>query len=200
MRINDSRGFTVAELLVAVSMLVIVLGVGYSFYYFGSNSFNVGSEQSKLQQDIRLSADCITKEVRYAAGLEILADASNIPETVTNEDNYIFIENGSIVLNKKEGKQSIPNGLNDGFVFALDFKPESSGKALYFNIKDVGNKYNIESKVLILNMQNVITGEDEGTAIRYRKIATPSGPVPAITQILSPTLCVGELNRKCREE
>jgi len=159
----------------AITILVIVLDVGFLFYFYGANSFNMGGEQSKLHQDIRLSAEYITKEVRYAAELEILADASTIPETVTNEDNYIYIEDGSVVLKNKEGKQSIPNGLNDGFVFVLDFKPESSGKALYFNINDEDNKYNIESKVLILNLQSVLSGVNDGEAIRYRKIAATSG-------------------------
>lgn len=147
--------------------MAVVLGVGYSFFYFGTTSFTIGESQSNVQQDIRLAADFITRQVRYAAELEILDENDAIPETITNQDNYIFInDDGFIEFRNKDGSKIINHITTGGF--ELVFQPKAEGKILYFKINGVKQKYGIESEVMILNIVDTIAGVNNGAAIRYK--------------------------------
>ena len=66
------NGFTVIELLVALAVTGIMLIALFSFFSLGFQTFYSGRQRIDLQQNVRLAADFITREVRYANELEIV--------------------------------------------------------------------------------------------------------------------------------
>ena len=63
---NDERGFLLTELTVTIALLVVVLAVGFIFFFFCQRSFYEGEKKTIVQSNVRLAANYITKEVRYA--------------------------------------------------------------------------------------------------------------------------------------
>jgi Tfp pilus assembly protein PilW len=63
---NDERGFLLTELTVTIALLVVVLAVGFIFFFLCQRSFYEGEKKTIVQSNVRLAANYITKEVRYA--------------------------------------------------------------------------------------------------------------------------------------
>jgi len=94
---HNNRGMTLIEVLLSIAIFAIVLQVGYSMFFSGNKSFIIGSNRGHAQQDARIVAEHLNKELRYSS---ILSD-SNLTgryfsiEIVENED-------GTNTLNKTE--------------------------------------------------------------------------------------------------
>ena len=170
----------------------IVLGLGYAYYQYSLNLFNKGSSQSTVQQNIRIAVSSISNEVRFATELEILSATTSIPQdgTINDDNNYIFVDSSDGIIKHRDntGTVNIPTALSNGLKFSLNFKPDSSAKVLYFEVTDTNNTYNIETNVVILNLQtNTIIGVPDGVAIRYKTTVSPT-TTPAINSVvLNPT-------------
>lgn len=94
-KLRNNRGISIIELLVACSLLVIVLGVGYNFYYYANQTFNFGLEQANLQNDTRIAVETISNELRYAENISDSAFASEITtykHLYRDSDNTIKID------------------------------------------------------------------------------------------------------------
>jgi prepilin-type N-terminal cleavage/methylation domain-containing protein len=85
---HNNRGMTLIEVLLSIAIFAIVLQVGYSMFFSGNKSFIIGSNRGHAQQDARIVAEHLNKELRYSS---ILSD-SNLTgryfsiEIVENED------------------------------------------------------------------------------------------------------------------
>lgn len=64
--LRQTRGFTLAELLVALSMSVLTLGVVYAIYAHQVKSQIVQEDIIAMQQDVRAAWDLLTREIRMA--------------------------------------------------------------------------------------------------------------------------------------
>lgn len=178
--ISNKRGVSLVELMVALILLIIVLGLGYMFYSFGTNSFAMGSSQSNVQQNVRFAANYITGEVRFATEVEIL-DNDDIPENISdpaNDNEYIFIEDGKIKHLNKDGETIIFQSISDGINIVLNFEIAGTHQdILNFTIygNDANKNFDLETETTILNLNTQITLEDSTTsmdALRYK--AMPS--------------------------
>lgn len=152
--------------MVALVILLLVLGVAYPFFAFGQRSYNEGSRQSNVQQNVRLAADYIIKEVRYAKELRILP---KVPASAgTDKYNYIYTNtidgNNAIVHTKKDGTTTniLPN-ISEGINFNLDFKISTNDDNMLnytFSGDDTARQYQINSELLILNTIKIIDETD----------------------------------------
>lgn len=92
-KLRNNRGISIIELLIACSLLVIVLGVGYNFYYYANQTFNFGLEQANLQNDTRIAVETISNELRYAENISDSAFASYpYKRLYRDSDNTIKID------------------------------------------------------------------------------------------------------------
>lgn len=178
--LNDKKGLSLVELIVAMSILLLVLAIAYPLYAFGERSFRVGSSQSIIQQNIRMASDFVSREVRYATNLRIYADmaSAGIPNPIPSdhEFNYIVIDGSVIKHLDKDGETIIPQGLSDGVIFDLVFQ-RKSGNILYVKISGTDNvrSYDIETEVLLLNTSTL--NDLSGKVIRYKKLPAPPQPL-----------------------
>lgn len=72
MHVQD--GFTLMELLAALTILGFVIAALYSFYFAGLSSFNRGIAQMDGQQSARVAMDKMVRELLYAVSIEIRAE------------------------------------------------------------------------------------------------------------------------------
>lgn len=162
------------EFMVTLLILNIILGLAYSYYWFGTRSFEIGSRQYNVQQNVRLATDYINNEVRYAKSLEILASK---PTSFIDGFEYIYVNENSLIEHV-----SIENGvvnieqilpyISGGITYApMAFKSRDNVLSIKIAGNDAGQDYDIETDVLLLNMIKIL-GAVEGIAIKYSK--TPS--------------------------
>ena len=193
--IADRRGFSLVELMIVISLLAIVLAVSTNFYIFSVRTFEIGEQQANVQQNARLAAGFITKELRIAERVIIVNERENLSELdVVSEDEFfiyhIYLEDGSMYYQKIDTGEGIADsfeGISSNIEFDVLFKAsEAQDNLLHFTItaKDVdsGRTYSLETEVLALNANKI---EDEsdggGLALLYQ---IPAPPNPAIMSII----------------
>ncbi len=64
--LNDNKGFSLVELLVATVILLIVLLLGYALFSSGVLSYDAGVSRARLQQNVRQVENGLRNELRNA--------------------------------------------------------------------------------------------------------------------------------------
>ncbi|QGG46576.1 PilW family protein [Heliorestis convoluta] len=187
--IRNNKGVTLVELLVGIALLSLVMTLGYSFYFFGYNSFATGEVRSDVRQNIRFAADFITQELTYATHVQVL---SFIPDEDFLEDDYhyIYVKEGQLTHREAFGEELAPFGniadrvtLDENLSFSLE------SHLISFEIKNnsIEDSYSIATTVRFLNHLEEAVG-NAGIAVAYkserRQITNP--PIE-ISRIMSTT-------------
>ena len=167
-KMKCQKGLGLIELMLALALLGLVLALGYSFFFFGTEAFDTGESRQNVQQNVRNLADAITDEVRFATNVDILSGVEDIPQ---NDGNYyIFIENDQLYFQDEDGDRSaMPGAVDDGTVIdSISFSGEGN-RILEFTINASKNQqnYQVESSVEPLNLTGSIDGDDGGVAIGF---------------------------------
>lgn len=68
-RLCDERGFTLAELLVAIAVLGLIMGALFTFQYQSQASYLTGASRVEVQQNARLALDMMMSEIRPAQSI-----------------------------------------------------------------------------------------------------------------------------------
>ncbi|MGI6405249.1 MAG: hypothetical protein ACOX2E_01970 [Syntrophaceticus sp.] len=176
---KDERGFLLAELTVTLALLVVVLAVSSVFFFFCQRSFYEGEKKTIVQSNVRLAANYITKEVRYADNIS--TDQSKMPSGTT----YYCLKQVDGILQEVISK---PDGLTETRTITqeedvrldsltFDFGPgtDSNDYFLTFTItgSDEASEHarTITSQVLLVNIKDLPEGfEWSGeTAIYFTK-------------------------------
>lgn len=170
---NKQAGFTLIEVLIAVSLVGLVLSAAYALYYYGFRSYTIGHQQSHLQREVTTAARVITEELRYALpeGLELLEEpVSGVPNDGYNYISWDEAEasKGALVL-IKEGRTQLTDPVVTSF--AVRFVVENGQPLANFAIKGTSEEreFSVESEVLLHNVQvGDVSLDDSGIGIRYR--------------------------------
>ena len=96
-----NKGFTLIELLVTLTIITIVIALGYQLLFFGGNTFDRGEERYVAQENALYASNFITKELRMASSVEIL---SELPDVFDSNKRYIYLEAG--ILKHKMGNDT----------------------------------------------------------------------------------------------
>jgi type IV pilus assembly protein PilW len=103
---NNERGFTILELVVALAISLILMGIAVKIFLVQQKAYNVQEQLSEMQQNIRAAMDIIVRETKMAGydatgsggfdgignnssatSIQILADLDGTDTTTgTNED------------------------------------------------------------------------------------------------------------------
>jgi prepilin-type N-terminal cleavage/methylation domain-containing protein len=160
-------GITLIELLMAMAIMSIAMVLIFGIYQFSVKTSKEAEFNSKNQFEVRMAADFITKELRYAASAQVL---NNAPAASSGYyDIYVQNTNGSIIFNKN-GVPTTPPGLNNVTDFTLTFS--STNNIISFTIGKAGNtKYDINSKVVMLNIPSTtsLNFTSSSMGIRYTR-------------------------------
>jgi prepilin-type N-terminal cleavage/methylation domain-containing protein len=165
--VNNNSGFTLIELMIALSILLFLLMGTYTYFSFGSRSFDRSTDNAYINHNLRLAAELITKEIRFAFSAEILQDNSSVPESINNEDIYIFLNaQNRVEIKSKDGSTHIPTTNDDALALALNFNKSSVADNIIFTVGDAGSSLDIITEVKILNLTGTISGLNQGSALR----------------------------------
>jgi prepilin-type N-terminal cleavage/methylation domain-containing protein len=89
---KNNEGFTLAEVLVAFTILLILLGVLYLILHQGLKIYRHTEEKIDIQQNMRIGLDRIARDFRYSRGLVEKSGSVSL-----NEENLLLERNdGSI--------------------------------------------------------------------------------------------------------
>jgi len=84
--IKSNKGFSLVELIITVSLIFVIVSLGYILISAGNSNFDSGTAKAHLQQNTRLLDEYIQKNLRNATNMNV---TSNQEQQL---DNLIFIE------------------------------------------------------------------------------------------------------------
>ena len=202
LRFRKKNGFTLVELVIASAFTTIIVALIFSMFLFGNRTFDNGSTQNNIQNDLRLASDIIRDEVRYASDLSVLV--SFVETAIESDKNYIYLSDDkkSVMLYTSGGSsKDIISFSGTDIVLDTEFSKDIlSGNAVSFSHSIAGSPlaedvlqytisgssakmdktYEVKSDVIIMNMKSQISN------LNYfdGPIAYPGeGTVPMNTQI-----------------
>lgn len=85
----SSKGFTLTEILIVISMFFLIIGAVYSGYLLSYRSYRTGEKMAEITQNGRVILERMTREIRQAR--EIVTE---IPEQEINATDTIEFEDG----------------------------------------------------------------------------------------------------------
>lgn len=166
--LKNNEGLTLVELLVAMSILLLVLSAAYSFLSLGNSSYTRGADRFNTQSTLRIAADYITNEIRFATSLNVLNSitATNLNDVLETSAVLEYKKYGDtnfryIYIDKNNQLTSLNNGvtqkIGDPSLNSLEVVLGSFIETQYLDFKITGDQeYTIESTVKMLNRGEVV--------------------------------------------
>ena len=138
---RDSRGLTVLELLIGLSLLIVVLGATYEFLMTGQRAALTTRDSFMAQSQLRAALDNMTDEIRWASAVTAASATSvtvtipeNTPFSVSSPYSVTFAyDAGARTVTRQQGLGAIvPVGYNivklDSTAgLSIDYYDDSSG-------------------------------------------------------------------------
>jgi type II secretory pathway pseudopilin PulG len=172
------KGFILIEVLVVLGIFLLVLAGVMSFYISQQRLYSSGSQQVDLHTGLRLAAERISRELRFARDLKLYSDTNWDPEEADTENySYIFYDPATrrIMLLNKDGSYPLSDPVVNGITFSSD------KSTLLFSIEGGkgGASFVLDSSVRPLNLQTSILVPDSPVALGFSfKAASEEAPEP----------------------
>jgi prepilin-type N-terminal cleavage/methylation domain-containing protein len=180
-----NSGFTLIEILLSLAILGIVLAAGYSIYSLGATTNQRAGVQSELQHDTLKVSEFITQALHGATEVKILSSASDVPATVSDDYNYIYLYQASgttvysVIFKNKNGTTLLVNQYANANTFTLDFESQNSGKVCYYKIDGISGTqtYTMDSSVKLPNatISSILT---QGPALQFKINSSSNITIP----------------------
>ncbi len=164
--IRNEKGVTLIEVLIVSGAMVIVLAGIYSLYLSGQKIFHSGAGQVELHDSLRLTAEKISRKLRFAESVTLLPGGWDPENAPTDDYSYIYYDGASrrVMLLDSSGP---PQPLSGDNVSAINFTAE--GRILLFAIEgESGSEsFTLDTSVRPLNLSGPISGADSSPVLRY---------------------------------
>jgi len=171
---RTDRGLSLVELLVALAVLLLALPGIFMLFNFTSTAFSSGQSQMDLQQNLRMVAEYVVEEARYADEL-IIIEEEDVESDVNARDEYDYVwidDDNRFVHNEAPQFESISERIDLELQFSVDSDEDPRLlRIVVIGHRDDGRSVTYESEVRLLNMS--IDGSPSGVAIEYLKPAPP---------------------------
>lgn len=182
MHLHSKTGYSMVELLVYLALLNLVLAAAYSFYFYGYRAFAAGDKQTSIQQQARLAANFISRDIRYATTIELLSPSYTIPDAALIPENthFIFIstENSLEYRTKDLSRIIFDTSVNDFELDSVNFVRKNN-VTLEFTIQadwDNGNPYQVSSSIFAENLAITNTSIQGASGVGIRYVRAPYVP------------------------
>lgn len=206
----STRGITLIELLIAMSLLTLIISVAGSMMIFSNKSQATVQIEYQIQSDMRLASEKLNQEIRYSSAVFMMNENQYRNSGDLKSDwNYValcddkteivqYIWNDSTGLHDKK----VLVHAQDGILYGLSFKGViSDSKLVHFKL-DGFTSGSTDSKVSVsttLNAVNSAVVDDSGTnlapslALAYRAddIPDPDKVTVAVTMVLDKSGSMG---------
>lgn len=164
----NNKGITLIELLIVLAIMGIILQVIYSVFFVGNKSFIIGKEKGFAQQDARLIAEIVTKELRTAK--EVSIDLSTI------SGNYYFLEfdkDNSRLIKQDKDKDKPPMIVAEGSIEKLSFNRDTEDTSGVISVtiivKENNQSFSLDFDILLENLTDFNQIISDSNKIYYTK-------------------------------
>jgi len=178
MMLKNQKGFTVIELILAITLFLIVLGLGYQLLFYTQTSFARSEHQWQRQAQVIALSEYIADVVDKAIYVEITSDSTKIQDddaAIYKEENGedIYFKNGLIET------KIIGSNLDILFSKTTDVNGDFYADLMQISIIASDISYSLDTKVKIENMLDGrrIEGDSSGDILIFRTEETV-GAVP----------------------
>jgi len=164
---ND-KGLTIVELLIAIALLLIVLSLGFSLFFFGTGSFETGTARAGAQQQARLVDEYFKAELRNAGRISFQDDVIDNWEHNFKLEDKVLYNSGNKITEKaiNDVQIRLESEEQDGETrYLLDYVIHSE-----FD----GREYTLENQILLNNIYS--QEQIDGIESDFKRFAE-DGPV-----------------------
>lgn len=162
------KGFSLPELIIAITITALVVEAAYFASRIGQASFKSSSEKIEITQTSRVLLDRISRELRQATAI-----ATDLPATPDDPENpapaEIMFEDGHVAINRYISYQLSGTNINrimTAYYFGESL-PDSSEWVVYNATDSEGNPPNSAEIRNDLIANNISSLEIYGDAIIY---------------------------------
>ncbi|MDN5276951.1 MAG: hypothetical protein PWR01_916 [Clostridiales bacterium] len=123
---HGDKGYSLVELLAALAILAVVIGVGYSIYLMSVKGYTLEVSRVEVQQNVRSAASYIQRKLLTASEDEVSIEKRDGLETLKVKDECFNLKDKTLRVNLDcESSMSPFNPLAEGieeFTFRKDGK------------------------------------------------------------------------------
>lgn len=146
------EGFMLLEILLALALLSLLLAATYSFYFLGLTTYKEGCHLIDLQQNARISADKINREIKWAKSYLIYPGGSHIDFYFPNDNRRYSFRVRNRDLDFILGTSVTKVACN---IESVRFSTQAPNLITYTIVAGKGeNKYEVSSSVHLRNGGN----------------------------------------------
>lgn len=118
---KNKRGYTLLEVMIAVALLAIVVGMGYAIYVMGFRAYIMSTTRMEVQQNVRSAASFIQRRLLTAAADDVEERYINGLKTLKIGNECFNLKDGTLRVNLNcSNPASTPNPLAEG-ISEFDF-------------------------------------------------------------------------------
>ncbi|HOB35196.1 MAG: prepilin-type N-terminal cleavage/methylation domain-containing protein [Firmicutes bacterium] len=164
--LRSQQGFTMVEMLAVVVIFLLLMFSISTVFMASLRLYHAGMQQAGLHSDLRLAAEKIIRELRFAYYLELLDESVwDIDAIDTSEYRYIYLdrETNTIIQLDETGSHPLSNEVIAGVSFV------GNVSTLLFTLhgESGGQSYSLDSSVRLLNYRCNFHNPDNPIALRY---------------------------------
>ncbi len=176
--LGGNTGFSIVELLLAIALLLIALGLGYNLLFFARSSFERAEERWMEQNQVVAVSNIIYDAINEAYYLEIVADENNIPSgldyygafyvNTAGKTIYEHFDNSSVTKTEMPGENLvIMFSIEEYTINEFDF---IYGDLMTISVVSDVLDYTLETKTHLNNMNRdrIIQGLASGSTVVFK--------------------------------
>jgi len=166
---KNQKGFTVIELLIAVALLLVALGLGYQLLFYAQDNFERSEYQWERQNEVIALSSYMADVVDKSIYIRITTNINDIE----NEDGAIYREIDGEDIYLQNGLVEtvvIANDLEISFAKVLDVNSDYYNDLLEITVTASDVNYALSTKVKIENLteDRRIVGDDQASILIFR--------------------------------
>ena len=115
--LRNERGFTLAELLVAMALTGLVLAGAFALQHQGTQSYLMGASRVEVQQNARTALELMIRELRSAQAITVVGGATDVTFVDQNGITVRYQRSGSLLNRSANGTPATLVGGVDSLTF-----------------------------------------------------------------------------------
>lgn len=179
-RLKSQAGITLLEVLLAIILGTIVVGMAVNFFIQGQMTYTKAQDKTDAQSQLRIAMNNIKKELSVAIDDEetnTYTEISGTPGSFEAGFLYFYVDNEAIVLNApvldsgtvvskiQQVCQPLP-----GLDVTFSISPHDTNNKMLRVKMVTGEGAEMYSDILLQNIISGIRGSEEGTVLKFSRI------------------------------
>lgn len=176
--LKDKGGFSIVELMLALALLLIALGLGYNLLFFARNSFERSEERWMEQNEVVSVSNVIYDALNESYYVAIVADEASIPSDLDFYGAIFINTSGDTVYKHSDGSNitstELPGDqltlLFEQVGYTIGEQPYVYNDLLNMTVKSHDLEYTVQTQVHLDNMtrDRSLHGDSSGPVIVFQ--------------------------------